>query len=111
MFFVISLQFGQHLGPNVTLPPVLEFIAKNVAARRSHGEFLLPKAIDTVLTSNWWTYFDSGEIHHLERKYGPFVFRLARVDTEDMPPPGTVSVAELENYLLKKAYVVYGPKR
>jgi hypothetical protein len=64
---------------------VLEFYAKNVAIRRSRSKWILPLALDTVLTGEWWDYLSE---HSLGDPAEPILYRMFRVDLKvRMPRP------------------------
>ena len=50
-------QFGYDVDKVV---PVMEFVAKNIGIRRARGRWILPQAMDTVLSETFWEFLASG---------------------------------------------------
>lgn len=56
---------------------MLEFYAKNIAIRRSRSKWILPLALDTVLTGEWWDFLSE---HSLGDPSDPILYRMFRID-------------------------------
>lgn len=64
--------------------PILEFVAKNIGIRRARGRFVLPMAMDTILSKEWWALVGSGGLHALDETK---LYRMFRADLGRKIPP------------------------
>lgn len=85
---------------------MLEFYAKNVAIRRSRSKWVLPLALDTVLTGEWWDYLAQRPFVDTE---APVLFRMLRADLSvPMPMPSPDSDWQRVQQMLLNNYVKVG---
>lgn len=60
-FLTLCYQFCAKFRVNSTrVVPVNEFLAKNIGIRRAKGTFVVPMAMDTILSDAFWKFFSAG---------------------------------------------------
>lgn len=72
---------ARHRREGKQYPPVHEFLAKNIGIRRARGKWLMPQALDTLMSEMWWKDVADGLLERSERAYqldalaNPLVFQ------------------------------------
>ena len=90
-----------HKAQNVSAPPLLEFIAKNIGIRRARGTYIMGHALDTILCDNFWRDLAAGLLEKTEAAANggePVLHRLTRVDSA-VRLSGTEPLEEVERRL------------
>ncbi len=83
---------------------VLEFYAKNIAIRRSRSKWILPLALDTVLTGEWWEFL---ALRNFESPSEPVLYRMFRVDLKVPMPEPEKDWKSIQEHLLHKHVKVF----
>ena len=88
----------------------MEFVAKNVGIRRAQGRWILPQAMDTILSGHFWDFVYSGGLDTLHRK---MLHRMFRVDAS-APIPDSIKrpedVTRFMHSVSNKIWVQVGAK-
>ncbi len=84
--------------------PVVEFVAKNIGIRRARGRYILPMAMDTILSASFWKFLSEGGLASLDPKK---LYRMFRVDV-GVGIPKSMPRDEVESFLEKNVRIVWG---
>lgn len=113
-FRVISVPASFHKcwTSKTKMPPVAEFLSKNIGIRRARGKYILPKAMDTIYSQSFWDFIARGDHIVLEDLSGdPLLFRMMRIDISitllDLPVKDRLEEI-LEKSLYHEQTVRYG---
>ncbi len=95
---------AKHQVSEASVVPVLEFVAKNIGIRRARGKFVLPMAMDTILSSDWWKFVANDGLSKLDETK---LYRMFRADLGQRLPKG-MNLRLVEKELPNWVYKIWG---
>jgi hypothetical protein len=83
----------------------MEFVAKNVGIRRANGDWILPMAMDTILSFEFWQFLYSKQLSSMLEK--DVLYRAFRVDV-DSDIPADLPLSNVQSFLHSHVYRIWG---